>query len=119
MVVMRTKTNEFSGTVESLGFFGNIYARHLAFAKAGDTMHGHSHNFNHVTLVSHGAITVWRRDQEDRTYTAPAFIEIPSEVTHEFTAMVDNTECWCIFAVRNLDGEVIDRFEDPSKVTGF
>jgi quercetin dioxygenase-like cupin family protein len=102
----------------NLGFFGNIYVRHLAFEQAGIVMDGHSHQFDHVTLVSRGAVEVVCLGKDPRRYTAPAFIQIPAGVTHMITAIADDTECWCIFAVRDLDGRVID---DPhaQPVTGF
>ena len=123
MNVQRTQLNEFSGTIENLGFFGNIYARHMTFPKTGDSLSGHSHEYDHVTLLSAGALQVklWGVGGAEKItdYTAPAFIEIQANRSHELTALSDRTEAWCIFAVRDLDGTVMQRVDDDSLVTGF
>ncbi len=111
--------------LEDLGHFGNVYVRHITFPLAGAVMHGHSHHFDHVTLLSQGQVDMTWRDAEGasqrRRYSAPALIHTAAEVFHDFTALEDETEAWCIFAVRGLDGAVLSATEiaDGRPVIGF
>jgi quercetin dioxygenase-like cupin family protein len=109
---------------DDLGFQGNLYVRHLAFDVVGDTMDGHAHHFNHVTLLTRGIVDVrWRdadRVWQSRRYSAPAFIHVPAHIEHLFTAVEADTEAWCVFAVRDLTGQPLDHAHvEGETVIGF
>lgn len=95
-----------------LGEFGNLYVRGQRFAAAGDVHEGHRHCFDHVTFVASGAIRIEWRDAETRGVServeAPAFWPIPRDRWHRITALEPDTVTWCVFALRDADGEVVD-----------
>ncbi len=113
---------------------GNIFIRPNRLDKAGDKTTGHTHNFDHVTIVFTGAIHVraFRRAQivkevgpddglgaeistpeyhdtliAERDFHAPAHCLIRADVMHEITALEDNTVYWCCYAHRTPQGDVV------------
>lgn len=99
------------------GIYGNIYIRPMLFGEIGSKIGGHKHNFDHVTMLWRGTV-IMRATLPDgkkiaKTYEAvdgPLFITIKAEVEHEFTALVPNSLAFCIYAHRDIDGEVVPRF---------
>jgi hypothetical protein len=91
-----------------LGFFGNIWVRQQNLDKAGDVSVGHQHKFDHVTLLSKGSVLVHVEGKEPKKFTAPTFIVIRKEYEHHVEALEDNTIYYCVFALRNIDGEVVE-----------
>lgn len=96
-----------------VGFFGNLFVRQLEFPQAGDFLPGHEHHFDHMTFVGRGGVRVHRDDtlEPDRTVWAPAFIKTPALARHSLHALEADTVAWCIFAVRDLDGQVLQEHE--------
>lgn len=102
----------------------------MHFDRAGDSVQGHTHNFDHVTLILTGAVRIkYRRQtadgkielQGEREFRAPnklydasaepAFALIRANVMHEIIALEDNTHCWCVFAHRDpTTGEVVEQW---------
>lgn len=91
-----------------LGFFGNIWVRQNIIEKTGDSHPGHTHYFDHVTLLTSGSVSVSVDDEEPKTFIAPTFIVIRKESKHTITALTDDVNYYCVFALRNIDGEVIE-----------
>lgn len=95
--------------IDTLGYFGNIWVRSHTLLKAGDTNGGgHKHYFDHVTLLVAGSVTVEVEGHEPKKFTAPNFIVIDKDKKHKFTALEDNTVYFCVFALRDIDGDVTD-----------
>lgn len=113
---------------------GNIFTRTMYFAKAGEVVHGHTHNFDHVTLVLAGGVRIkYGRKingemvfEGEREFYAPkqmngdggqeAQVLIKKDIFHEITALEDNTHCWCVFAHRDPDtGEVVETWNGDYK----
>lgn len=90
-----------------LGFFGNIWVKqnHL---EQGDTNKGHKHFFDHVSLLTEGSVEVSVEGCEPKIFTAPTFIIIRKEHNHTFKALSPRVTWYCVFALRDLDGQVID-----------
>ncbi len=93
--------------VEELGYFGNIWVRAHHFAKAGDTHQGHAHTFDHVSFLTRGKVRV-TVDGLTTDYAATNFIIIDKDKEHSIQALEDQTEWWCVFAVRDNNGEIAD-----------
>jgi len=91
-----------------LGYFGNIWVRQNVLSKAGDTFGGHKHHFDHVSLLTKGSVTVKVDGSDPKNFTAPTFIIIRKEHEHEFIALEDDTNWYCVFALRDLDGDITD-----------
>jgi hypothetical protein len=108
-----------------LGYFGNIWVRQNVFERAGEASNGHQHKFDHVTLLVSGKVSVELEGSDTKEFTAPTFIVIRKEHRHKITALEDGTVYYCVFALRDLDGEVMEIFgpqhdpESASAKTGY
>mgnify|MGYP006387921281 FL=1 len=86
----------------------NVFVRQMVFTKAGDKVHGHAHNFPHMTYVVKGIVRV-KGPKQTVTINAQEpgnWLLIPAGVEHELTAMVDDCLAHCIYAHRTPQGEV-------------
>jgi hypothetical protein len=101
--------------VDQMGYFGNIWVRSHEFKKAGDTNGGgHTHNFDHVTLLAVGSVLCEVEGNEPKEFHAPTFIVIDKDKKHKFTALTDGVVYYCVFAVRDLDGNVTDIYSEDN-----
>ena len=80
------------------------------FLNIGDTHYGHSHVFDHITLLAVGAVTM-KHDNGEQEFTAPHLIVTPKGITHQFTALKPGTVFCCIHAIR--DGDGVDDIASP------
>lgn len=90
----------------SVSCVSSVYVRQMHFKKAGDLEQGHSHQFDHQTLLSHGSIKITLEGVEN-VYRAPHIIFIRKDHRHELVALEDDTLCYCIHALRD-GGDVCD-----------
>ncbi len=96
-----------------LGYFGNIWVRQNSIDKAGDFFPGHKHHFDHVTLLVQGKILVEVEGYEPKEFVAPTFVVIKKDKKHKITSITDNVIYYCVFALRDKNGEVMDEmYED-------
>ncbi len=98
-----------------IGCVANLYSRMMHFKKAGDIEYGHTHQFDHLTLLSSGSLKVTVDDVES-VFTAPHMIYIRADKVHELVALTDNTVAYCIHALRTNDGDIIDPESVPAGV---
>lgn len=105
--------------VSDLGYFGNIWVRSHYFAKAGDTNgDGHRHYFDHVTLLANGSVLVEVEGHEPKKFQAPTFIVVEKEHKHKITALTDDVVYYCVFALRDIDGDVTDIYSGDNTAYG-
>ena len=97
----------------NIGCVANLFSRQMHFEKAGDVEHGHTHSFDHLTLLANGKLKIVVEGKES-IFTAPQMIYIKAEKMHELTALEDNTVAYCIHALRI--GEDVDDIIDPSMI---
>ena len=105
-----------------LGYFGNIWVRQNVLELAGEFHEGHEHKFDHVTLLVSGKVSVQIGEAEPKEFTAPTFIVIRKQHNHKITAMADGTVYYCVFALRDIDGEVMEIFgphHDPDSASAI
>lgn len=96
-------------SVNQLGYFGNIWVRSHHLKAIGDTNGGgHKHHFDHVTLLSRGTIRVEVEGYPPKEFSAPTFVVIKKEHKHRITAVTDDCLYYCVFALRDIDGNVTD-----------
>lgn len=94
---------------------GNIRIRPLVFEKAGDVIRGHTHNFDHVTYICHGAVQIDILEPDGtvgQSYIKRAsdghnYQLIQAEKIHRLTALEDNSLGHCIYSHYNELGEVV------------
>lgn len=97
----------------SIGCVSNVYSRQMHFLKAGDIEYGHTHPFDHISLLAYGS-TLCLLDGKSTEFKAPAMIFVAKDKLHEFVALEDNTLIYCIHALRM--GENIEDIIDPSMI---
>jgi hypothetical protein len=104
--------DHWEGQWKELGAFaGNVWIRLHRLPRAGQANQGHKHNFDHVTIVATGGVRCEIAGKPPRDCMAPMILEIAKDVEHRFTAIKDNTTYYCVFAVRDQDGNVTDVFD--------
>lgn len=92
----------------------NVYSRLMHFVNKGDIEIGHSHTYDHATLLSSGSVLYEVLDGPDgntvaaKEFKAPGYIFVEKDKYHRITALEDNTVCACIHALRTIDEEIID-----------
>lgn len=99
--------------VIKIGSVANLFSRQMHFVKAGDLECGHTHDFDHLTLLAAGRLQV-TVDGHVSEFTAPQMIYIAKDKTHELLALEDNTVTYCIHALRF--GEKVEDIIDPDMV---
>lgn len=93
---------------EEHGYVGNIWVKQNYLEKAGDTVGGHLHYFDHVSLLAKGSVEVSIDGKDPHVFYAPTFIVIRKNHRHEIKALEDDTSWYCVFAARDIDGNVLD-----------
>jgi predicted metal-dependent enzyme (double-stranded beta helix superfamily) len=94
------------------GPYGNIYRRQMVVDKAGASMEGHKHNFDHVTYVIRGKVlaTTWKPGADgkkhpgtlrEEVFQAPCSVLIRKDNFHKFTALTDDVILECVYAIRD------------------
>lgn len=110
---------ERSGVPDAMGYFGNIWVRSNFLAKKGeDNGGGHRHNFDHISLLVQGKILVEVDGYESKEFTAPTFIMVKKQHKHKITALTDNTAWFCVFALRDVDGDVTNIYSGDNSPYG-
>jgi len=102
-----------------LGCVANLWSRMMHFKKAGDTEQGHTHQFDHLTLLASGSLRV-TVDGLVTEFQAPHMIFIKKDKNHELVALADNTVAYCIHALRDKDTQdILDPAMIPAGVIAF
>ena len=97
-----------------IGVFGNVWVRKLYFPTKDTVYEGHKHDHDHVSLLMSGSVLVEVEGYEPKEFKAPTYIIIRAEHEHKVTALEDNTLWWCIHAIRDESGEVVDVYGDEN-----
>jgi len=84
----------------------NLWVRMMHFEKTGDRNEGHSHNYDHITLLSKGRVAV---DVNGiiTEFTAPHMIFIAAGKHHYITALEDDVVASCLHALKPDQAEQI------------
>lgn len=100
-----------------IGCVANLFSRMMHFKKAGDIEYGHTHAFDHLTLLASGALKV-TVEGKNSVFTAPHMIYIKADKNHELVALKDDTVAYCIHALRsdNETGDILDPSMIPDGV---
>lgn len=89
----------------------------MHFGSAGDVMEGHTHVYDHQTLLATGSVAV-EVDGLTTEFKAPQIIYIRAGKVHKLTALEDNTLAYCIHPLKEVDGsgDIIDPESIPKAV---
>lgn len=98
---------------EMLGCFANVWIRQKHFKKRGMVIAGHKHNYDHLSILASGTVLV-DADGVQTEHTGPKFLVIRKDVVHTIQALSDNVVWYCVFAHRDIEGNVFDpEINDP------
>lgn len=97
----------------AIGCVANLFSRQMVFRRAGDYEQGHTHQFDHLTLLASGSLKV-TVDGKTTVFKAPHMIYIHKDKMHELVALEDNTVAYCIHALR--DGDNVEDILDPAMI---
>lgn len=86
----------------SIGLVANMFVRMMNFESVGSYEPGHTHAFDHLTLLGTGSLRVIINGTAT-DYKAPAMIFIKAEVEHELVALEHNTIAYCIHGLRDTN----------------
>ncbi len=91
----------------------------MRFVKAGDANEGHTHNYDHMTLLATGSVAV-HVDGKTTNFVAPQMIFIKAGKSHYIEALEDNTVAYCVHALRDKDTEeILDPSQIPEGIDAF
>jgi hypothetical protein len=93
-----------------IGSVANLFTRQMHFLNAGDIEYGHTHDFDHLTLLAAGKLQI-TVDEQVTIFTAPQMIYIAKDKKHELLALENDTVAYCIHALRF--GERVEDIIDP------
>ena len=96
------------GNPHEIANFGNIWIRKLYFPTKDMEYPGHAHTHDHVSLLMSGSVRVEVEGYEPAIYKAPTYIVIHANHDHKVTALEDRTLWWCLHAMRDDTGEVVE-----------
>lgn len=100
---------------------GSIFIRPMRMLAKGESIEGHTHNFDHTTIIFRGAVTI-KGEKPDGSvkegvfksprpdWHGPSHALINAEVRHTITAMEDGTIAWCVYSHRDPQGEVWQQY---------
>lgn len=91
----------------SLAVVSNVWCKQMHFKDVGDTMAGHSHTHDHVTLLAAGSLQVVV-DGKPQVFTAPQIIFVAKGREHHLVAMSPGTVAYCIHGLRDEHEDIID-----------
>ncbi len=97
-----------------VGCAGNLYLRQMHFRRAGDVEQGHSHSYDHFTVLAAGRLRVEIAGVLASEYSAPNMILIRKGVVHQLTALEAGTLALCCHALHRKDCP--DEILDPNQV---
>lgn len=104
---------EIKGPEILMSVVDGVWAKQMHFLKAGDSMYGHRHVHNHMTLLAKGSILVTVQG-ETTEFIAPHIIFITKGEEHMLTALEDGTVAYCIHANRDFEtGNIVDETMVP------
>lgn len=89
---------------------GNIFIRPSIMSYKGLSIDGHTHNFDHTTIVFRGAVNVIVTKPDGtiivKDFVAPSHFLVEADAKHQITALEDDTEFWCVYSHRTPQGDI-------------
>lgn len=83
----------------NIGVTCNIFTRQMHFKQAGDVEQGHTHPYDHLTLLAKGSLRV-EVDGTATDFVAPHMLWVRADKAHKLTALTDDTVAYCVHGLR-------------------
>lgn len=104
------KENCLEASIQGERVVGPLFFRDIKGDK-GNVVDGHTHHFDHVTMVRKGSVHIKLTDPSgkvvEKDMFAPDEMNVPAECLHEITILEDGTEYSCVYTHRDEHGDVI------------
>ena len=88
---------------------GNIFIRPHVLEK-NDVIAGHSHNFDHTSIVFTGSVrviaTLQNGERIERVFESPSHFLVRAGVEHRIESLEDHTQFWCVYSHREPQGRI-------------
>ena len=98
--------------IKEIGVVGNVWVRLQQYTDVNDVNYGHKHNHDHVSLLASGkALVKIKETGESTIFEAPTFFMVKAEREHTIVPLEPNTSIYCVFALRDENGEVTDFYD--------
>lgn len=94
---------------------GNIFIRRHCFSAVGEGIDGHTHNFDHTSIVFTGAVHVKAETPDGRIieqdFRAPSHFLVKADVKHQITAIEPGTQFWCVYSHRDPQARITQEYD--------
>lgn len=98
-ITLKTNPKQRSNSPDiKFAIVGNVWIKLMTFNNVGDYIPGHTHSFDHPTLLCQGSVEV-NVDGHITKFAAPAIIYIERKTIHKLTALEPNTVASCIHGI--------------------
>lgn len=77
----------------------DIFTKQMHIKNEGMFIPQHSHNYEHMSMLAHGSVRVWKDGVFSGDYKAPVGIKIPANTKHTFMSLEPDTIVYCIHNV--------------------
>jgi len=115
-IVVETPDKDLSGFITDDPLHGfehyladQVFIKQIPLRSKGTLVKGHSHTYDHISLLATGAVSMFIEDKFVADYIAPCGILVPKNIKHEFISLADNTILYCI---HNTHSNEYDELED-------
>jgi quercetin dioxygenase-like cupin family protein len=93
----------------------SVFIKQIFLAKAGYTVPGHAHTYDHTSMLASGKVRMWREGVLVGDFEAPTGLKVEANCFHQFTALVDGTILYCIhnthgFPADQLEAELVEAY---------
>jgi len=95
-------------------FFGNIWISQFHMPQKGAEIDQHEHVHDHVSLLVSGSVCVQMEDGSETIFNAPSIVLIRKNLKHKIISLSDDTLWYCVFALRDVDGNPVDQYDEDN-----
>ena len=85
----------------------DLFIHRTVVAESGTRLPQHAHVYDHISLISAGAVRVWAGSERLGDFEAPEGIVIKAGILHQFLTLKPDTIIDCIHRVDKMDAPEI------------
>lgn len=92
-------------TEATLTIFAGVFCKLWHIPAAQTMLQQHTHDYDHLTILTAGRIRVFYGGVSDAVHEAPALIKVTANTPHSFLSLTDGVTLACVHAVGLADKE--------------